>query len=50
MVIDVAEHKAGSGFVDDDADVHINADGPEAGVFCLVEFMEAEAGAGWVEL
>lgn len=50
VVIDVAEEEAAVGFVDDEADVHVDADRPEVGVFGAIEFVQPHSWAGRVEL
>ena len=50
VVRDVAEEEAGIGAMDDDTEVEVDADGPEALVFGAVEFVELEAGLGGVDL
>ncbi|MEQ9455144.1 MAG: hypothetical protein RLN76_11210 [Phycisphaeraceae bacterium] len=42
-MVDVAEHQAVVGAVDDDADVEVDPDGPEVLVFGAIELVEAQA-------
>lgn len=50
MVIDIAEHQIGFCAMHDDADIAIDAYRPEVFVFCAIEFVKVQAGAGRIQL